>query len=60
VFYAFYAWWVYFPQLGALAEGTSRPVTHTEEIFQQFSSTMNQVCMMAASGLVLQQFDWIT
>jgi hypothetical protein len=24
-FYAFYAWWIYFPQSGALAEGTSRP-----------------------------------
>ncbi len=23
--YAFYAWWAYFPQSGALAEGTSRP-----------------------------------
>jgi hypothetical protein len=22
-FYVFYAWWVYFPQLGTLAEGTS-------------------------------------
>ncbi len=27
--YAFYAWWVYFPQSGALAEGTSRPLSHT-------------------------------
>ncbi len=25
-FYVFYAWWVYFPRLGALAEGTSRPM----------------------------------
>jgi hypothetical protein len=23
LFYAFYAWWIYFPQSGALAEGTS-------------------------------------
>ncbi len=26
-FYAFYAWWFHFPQSGALAEGTSRPVS---------------------------------
>ncbi len=28
MFYAFYAWWIHFPQSGALAEGTSRPVSH--------------------------------
>jgi hypothetical protein len=26
-FYAFYAWWFHFPQSGALAEGTSLPVS---------------------------------
>jgi hypothetical protein len=26
--YAFYAWWIYFPQLGALAEITSLPDAH--------------------------------
>ncbi len=26
-FYAFYAWWVYFPQSG----GTSRPVSHKHD-----------------------------
>ncbi len=27
VFYAFYVWWIHFPQLGALAEGTSLPTS---------------------------------
>jgi hypothetical protein len=31
VFYAFCAWWIYFPQSGALAEGTSRPVSHKHD-----------------------------
>ncbi len=26
-FYAFYAWWIHFPQSGALAEGTSLPTS---------------------------------
>ncbi len=26
-FYVFYAWWIYFPQSGALTGGTSRPVS---------------------------------
>jgi hypothetical protein len=32
VFYAFYVRWLYFLQLGALAEGTPRPVTESEEV----------------------------
>ena len=28
---ALYAWWIYFPQSGALAEGTSWPVSHKHE-----------------------------
>jgi hypothetical protein len=30
-FYAFYVWWIYFPQLGALTEGTSWPVSHKHD-----------------------------
>jgi hypothetical protein len=30
-FYAFYEWWDYFSQLGALAEGTSLPVSHKND-----------------------------
>jgi hypothetical protein len=30
-FYAFYAWWFHFPQSGALAEGTSRPISHKHD-----------------------------
>jgi hypothetical protein len=30
-FYAFYAWWFHFPQSGALAEGTSRQMSHKHD-----------------------------
>jgi hypothetical protein len=30
-FYAFYAWWIHFPQLGALAEGTSLPTSRKRD-----------------------------
>jgi hypothetical protein len=31
--YAFYAWWIDFPQSGALAEGTTRPVSHYSSLY---------------------------
>jgi hypothetical protein len=30
-FYAFYAWWIHFPQSGALAEGTSFPTSRKRD-----------------------------
>ena len=30
-YYVFYAWWIYFLQLGALTEGTSLPVSHKHD-----------------------------
>ena len=31
VFYEFYAWWIHFPQLGALTEGTSLPTSRKRD-----------------------------
>jgi hypothetical protein len=30
-FYAFYPWWIHFPQSGALAEGTSLPTSRKRD-----------------------------
>jgi hypothetical protein len=48
-FYTFYAWWAYFPQLGALAEGSDHAVQsrHVSDYraghsFQQFCTNIFQ------------------
>ncbi len=41
-FYVFHAWWIYFPQSGALTEGTSWPLSHQHHSQDSILISTNQ------------------